>query len=570
MSMLNPKIHEQAAATLTVNESTKKLLQAIYRAQHNSSGAKGDQPRIKVSSVISRMSFFYEKIRNAVDYKEEYLLRKEAIERILRRQILIEGTITDNDPEKISQHLLTELIRGGYLPNNQLPITVIDEVTAVIKKYLVIKDVAVVQLSQYSGTTSLMKKDLVKFKKELSQRNELVDWLLAVAASEVESQLGNDQALNQAINNLYKYLLENIELANHKELAADLPIQIYLSVNRNFAKLDNDMLAFILFRYYIADWQKMDEARWPLVAKKIGELHQVINQQLKHPLSVALDKLIRRYAVCTSVLSDVLRSDPVGIYTNIKIDPKAFPRQIKKVCEKNYTKAKNLLWRAAVRSIIYIFLTKTVLVIALEIPINKIFGAPVSWGALLINAIFPAGLLFFSVLITKLPNEANTDKIISVVNELSFEENRRREPIMVRLPQKKAGLLTTIFNGIYALTFLITFSAIVWALRALNFTWISVLIFLFFLVFVSFFIIRIKRVTNELKITEDKESLWLILFDAFTLPVMAVGKWLSEKFSKINVFVFLLDFIIETPFKFFVDMAEDWTNYVKERKSQIN
>jgi hypothetical protein len=415
-----------------------------------------------------------------------------------------------------------------------------------------------------------MKKNLVKFKEELSQRNELVDWLLAVAASEVESQLGNDSALNQAINNLYKYLLENIELINHKELVADLPIQIYLSVNRNFAKLDNDMLAFILFKYYLADWQKMSESRWSTVAKKINELRQVINQQLHHPLAVPLDKITRRYAVCTSVLLDVLRSDPVGIYTSIKTDPKAFPRQIKKVCEKNYTKAKNLLWRAAVRSIIYIFLTKTVLVIALEIPANKIFGAPVSWEALLINAIFPAGLLFFSVLTTKLPNEANTDKIISVVNELSFEENRRREPIVVRLPQKKASILTKIFNCIYALTFLVTFSAIVWALYALHFTLISIVILLFFLVFVSFFIIRIKRVTNELKITEDKERLWLILFDIFTLPVMAVGKWLSEKFDKVNVFVFLLDFIIETPFKFFIDMAEDWTNYVKERKSQIN
>ncbi len=568
--MLNPKIHEHPAAALTVNDSTKKLLQAIYRAQHNSGAAKGDQPRIRVSSVISRMSFFYEKIRNAVDYKEEYLLRKEAIERILRRQILIEGTITDNDHEKISQHLLAELIRGGYLPNNYLPTSLIDEVAGIIKKYLVIKDIAVAQLGQQAGSTSLIKKDLVKFKEELSQRNELVAWLLAVAASEIESRLGNDQALSQAINNLYQYLLDNIELVNHLELSADLPIQIYLSVNRNFAKLDNDMLAFILFKYYLADWQKMEASRWPAVAKKINEIRRAINQQLQHPLAAPLDKLTRRYAVCTSVLLDVLRSDPVGIYASIKTDPKAFPRQIKKVCEKNYAKAKNLLWRAAVRSIIYIFLTKTVLVIALEIPANKIFGAPVSWGALLINAIFPAALLFFSVLITKLPNESNTDKIISLVNELSFEENRRQAPITVRLPQKKAGILTKIFNIIYALTFLVTFSAIVWALYILHFTLISIVIFLFFLVFVSFFIIRIKRVTNELKITEDKERLWLILFDIFTLPVMAVGKWLSEKFDKVNVFVFLLDFIIETPFKFFVDMAEDWTNYVKERKSQIN
>jgi len=89
------------------------------------------------------------------------------------------------------------------------------------------------------------------------------------------------------------------------------------------------------------------------------------------------------------------------------------------------------------------------------------------------------------------------------------------------------------------------------------------------LVFVSFFIIRIKKVTNELKITEEKENLWRTIFDFFSLPVLSVGKYLSEKFSKINVFVFFLDFIIETPFKFLVNMVEDWTNYVNERKNQI-
>ena len=448
--------------------------------------------------------------------------------------------------------------------------TLIDEIAVIIKKYLVIKDEAIARIGKQNGQVSLMKKDLAQFKKELSQRNQLVDWLLAVGASEIESRLGNDHVLNQAINNLYQYLLANIKLSGPEEVEADLPIQIYLSVNRNFAKLDNDMLAFILFKYYIVDWQKLEEVQWPTVAKKIAELRQAIDHQLKHPLASRIDKIVRRYAVCTSVMLDVLKTDPVGIYTSWKNDPKAFPRQIKKVCEKSYAKAKKLLWRAAVRSIIYIFLTKTILVIILEIPVNELLGAPISWGALLINALFPAGLLFFSVLTTKVPDSANTDKIITVVNELAFEEHKRREPIILRLAPAKSTILTKIFNFIYSVTFLVTFSAIIWALYKLHFTVVSILIFLFFLVFVSFFIIRIKRVTNELKITEAKESFGGILFDIFALPVMAVGKWLSEKFDKINIFVFLLDFIIETPFKFFVDMAEDWTNYVNERKSQIN
>ena len=567
--ILNPKLHEQASFILTPNVNTKKLLQVIYRAQHGQAKDMSDQPKIKVSSVISRMAFFYEKIRNAVEYKEEYLLRKEAIKRILRREIVIEGETQDYQSTEISEHVLTELIRGGYLPNNQLPTTLIDEVAVIIKKYLVIKNIAAPSISR-KISKDLTKRDLREIREEITKHNQLVDWLIAVAASEIEARLCQDPVLNQAIKNLYEYLSANIQLVNQQELAKDLPIQIYLSINRNFAKLDDDMLSFILLKYYIAGWQNLPENRWPIIAKNIEKIRQAINSQLKSPLAEPLNKITSRYAVATSVLLELLRQDPVGVYTNLKTDPKSFSRQIKKICEQKYTKAKKLLWRAAVRSIIYIFITKGVLVILLEVPANKLFGAEVEPLALLFNALFPPALLFSSVLITKVPDESNTEKIINLVNELSFEEYRRSEPIQLRIPQKKVSFLRRIFNFFYGLTFIITFGVIIWLLSIFHFTWVSILIFLFFLVFVSFFIIRIKKATNELKVIEEKESLWRTLFDLFSLPVISVGKYLSEKFNKINVFTFFLDFIIETPFKFLVNIAEDWTNYVNERKNQIS
>ncbi|HRT11480.1 MAG TPA: hypothetical protein P5194_03025 [Patescibacteria group bacterium] len=566
--ILNPKLHKQASFTLTANVNTKQLLQVIYRTQHSQVKDTSDQPKIKVSSVISRMAFFYEKIRNVVEYKEEYLLRKEAIKRILRRKTVIEGDTKECQAAEISEHLLTELIRGGYLPNNQLPLSLIDEVAVIIKKYLVIKNIAAPSISK-EISKDLTKRDLREIRDEIAKHNQLVDWLLAVAASEIEARLSQDPVLNQAIKNLYEYLSKNIQLADQQELAKDLPIQIYLSINRNFAKLDDDMLTFILFKYYIADWQNLPENLWPTVAKNIEKIRNVVNSQLRHPLAEPLDKIISRYAVAVSVSLELLRQDPVGIYTSFKTDPQAFSRQIKKICETKYTKAKKLLWRAAVRSIIYIFITKGVLVILLEIPANKIFGAEIEPLALLFNILFPPTLLFFSVLVTKVPDENNTEKIIKLVNELSFEEYKRSEPIILRVSQKKTSVLRKIFNFFYGLAFIITFGAIIWLLTIFHFTWVSILIFLFFLVFVSFFIIRIKKVTNELKITEEKENLWRTIFDFFSLPVLSVGKYLSEKFSKINVFVFFLDFIIETPFKFLVNMVEDWTNYVNERKNQI-
>jgi hypothetical protein len=44
---------------------------------------------------------------------------------------------------------------------------------------------------------------------------------------------------------------------------------------------------------------------------------------------------------------------------------------------------------------------------------------------------------------------------------------------------------------------------------------------------------------------------------------------LSGNISKVNIFIFIFDFIIEAPFKILVDIAEDWTKYIKERKDNM-
>jgi hypothetical protein len=108
---------------LHVSPGAKKIFQSIYRAQSGASKADENISKLQVSEVISKMAFYYEKIRNAVHYNEEHLLRKDAIERILKRQIIIENPIKFSkvDMRASARHLLIELIRAGYLPNNSLP-----------------------------------------------------------------------------------------------------------------------------------------------------------------------------------------------------------------------------------------------------------------------------------------------------------------------------------------------------------------------------------------------------------------------------------------------------------------
>ena len=110
---------------------------------------------------------------------------------------------------------------------------------------------------------------------------------------------------------------------------------------------------------------------------------------------------------------------------------------------------------------------------------------------------------------------------------------------------------------------------IIKALVFINFNWVSIVIFLFFLAFVSFFSVVTTKGVKDLVVIESRENIFTLLVDLFYMPIIMIGKWMSSKVSKVNVFVFIFDFIIEAPFKIIVEVAEDWTRYVKERKDNM-
>jgi len=547
---LNPTISKKEKVIFTPNENTKKLFQVIYQ-EKNKPEEDDDRPKIKVSELISRLAFYYEKIRNSVDYKEEYLLRKNSILRNLKRQVIIEGSIKTVNVEELAKNLLLELIRAGYLPNNKLPETKISEIAVVINKYL-----------------SLRLSGLPKIDDEKT-RNKIDKWIFNLAASEIEEKLDASQVTKTAIGNIYELLSEHIALPEGSAYKPDREIQIYLSIHRIFMKFDNDMLDFLLLKYYNANWAKATDQEIKYLADRLEAIKSEIDIQMKHPLSLEINKIVNRYAVYFTILKDVISDDPVGVYEGFKNDPKAFPRLVKKFAIKRYQEAKAKLRRAAVRSIIYIFLTKMVLAFILEVPFTLWMGEILNYNSLAINISFPPLLLFLIVLFTRTPSEANTQKIVQGVEEIVFVEKERKEPIILRQPPKRRKGINVAFAVIYAITFFVTFGLVIYFLDKIHFTFVSIIIFLFFLTLVSFFSLRIRKVAREMYIVERKENIFSFVMDFFYVPIIEVGKWLNEKFSRINFFVFILDFIIEAPFKIFVDIAEEWTKYVKERKEEI-
>ena len=68
--------------------------------------------KLETSQVAGQMALWYEKVRTAVQYKEEHLLRRTAIYRILNRLIIIEQR---KKPKEIVHSLFMELSLAGYV-----------------------------------------------------------------------------------------------------------------------------------------------------------------------------------------------------------------------------------------------------------------------------------------------------------------------------------------------------------------------------------------------------------------------------------------------------------------------
>ncbi|MFH1233815.1 MAG: hypothetical protein V1649_04180 [Patescibacteria group bacterium] len=544
----NPTISRKTTSSFTVTDSSKKLFQIIYN--NKKADNEDDAPKIKVSDLISRLAFYYEKIRNSVDYKEEHLLRKNAIQRILNRHIIIEGTIRELKAKEIAKHLLIELIRAAYLPNNKILETKIDEVAIIINKYIKFKKLCQQKLNNNSD-----------------KKNKTVKWILALAASEIEEKLSSDLVVQRIINNAYELLSANIKFPELYQ--KDKEIQIYIGIHQIYLKFDRDMLEFQLFKYFIANWNNAGDNELSNAINNLDQLRLSINQQISHPLAFQLAKIINQYMVFYTILSDVIEDNPVEVYEKLREDPKAFQQLVKKFCDLRYQSASARLKRAAVRSIIYIFLTKMILVFLLEIPVTTWLNETINNISLAINICFPPFLLFLIVLLTRVPSNKNSARIIDGVEEILFKEKQRHEPFELRQPTKRNKGVNTIFGVFYAITFFISFYIVIWFLDKIHFTFVSILIFLFFLTSVSFFGTRIRKVAREMFVIERKENIINLIIDFFFTPVVVVGKWLNEKVSHINIFIFILDFIIEAPFKIFVEIAEDWTKYIRERKEEI-
>lgn len=525
-----------------LSQQTQKLIQQ-YQFWYQSLQPKEGVSTIHVDEVASAVASFYEKIRGVIEWREEHLLRKSAIARILKRRLAIQKTAQD-----IAEPLVLELIRSGHFPNDRIEEIKIEEVKNALNKYLFILE-----------NSPTPPKEKLKI--------ELYDWLLNICASEIEEILSPPLKEIALIEYMTELMKERIKIEG-KEIkkVEEIEKQIYIAVQRALFKLDNPTITFYLLKKKYSDWSNLSTVQLQQIAENIYSIWESLEKDLKHPLAEKFYQVCEKYDTPYLILGDILEKN-LPEASKILSQPEILEKEIKESYQKRLLKLKGRLRRAALYSVISIFVTKILMALAIEIPFDKYVIGHFNYQTLGLNILIPPFLMFFLILTIRPPKKENLTQVIMETMKIIYK-TEKKEIYPIKLKKKKGCVfIITIF---YLLTFFFSFGIIIWGLNKLNFSILSTAIFLMFFSLIFFAGVKIRERAKELTVLAEKTGFLTFLVDTFSLPFLRIGKWLSTKLAKYNLILILINILIDLPFQLFTEFLEHWRAFLKEKKEEIH
>ncbi len=501
--------------------------------------------RINVSQTVSFFAIVYEKIRNAVEYREEHLIRRAAIERIMKRRLLLNSQGTGE-----AENLIRELLWARYFPNGGLGATDVINVQSLIDQYVVLRKQLVV------GQVDAKKVYYNQF-------------LFDLLTCEIEESLAPDEAQKNLLFTSYLFQILRKKIKIEGVADNDKDAFFYAAIEKTYAKSDEAYLRYHIFNLtdqLLFGSKNMQSAD---VVAKLPAAFKHVDRIIANPFIDKLSKYARTQIPTFIILFEILQRNIANIEEILSSKDKLWS-QVDEICRQKYQQTSARLRGLAVRSLIYIFLTKMVFALILEYPLSQYFYGEVNWESITINSIFPPILMLIIISFVRIPGEDNTKKIFESVENIIDESQSFDTGLayVLRKPRVRKPLLIFGFTVFYSLTFLITLTIIYEALTFLRFNLISQIIFIFFVSVVSFFGFRVRQIAKEYRL-QMKESFFSPFIDFFFMPILSLGKFFSNEIAKLSFFTIIFDYLLEAPFKFIFEIVEEWIAFVRARKEEI-
>ncbi len=530
----SPSLFTGVPDDATLSRAADQLLQTLKTAAGPLPLAPGDD-MVHIPDTADQAYWAYEQLRNAVEYQEQHLLMRNAIGRFLNRHF----SDAANGKTTIGYELVRELTKARYLANNSVLESVINEVDEHIAGYQKL----------HHHTLPFIKRD----------KAGVLRRIIGIASADIQNLLlPNPQQtalINFTFHSLYAHL-ETPQPLSEIEAAA-----LYAAVHRALLKSDEATISFSMFNNQFMQWQTTEQ-HIMAAGQRLPEFFVFLEDVLYGDAAYRMNRLARNniapYIVLHSTLQEL--KDPASLLEQ----PAKLLSKAAEVTEVQYGKAKKRLRSSVVRAIIFLFITKMVIGLILEIPYDIYVNGHIDWLPLAINLIFPPLYMLGIGLTIKTPDYKNTDKILHDLRAALYQQGK----LHYVLPRARREQVSFGFNLIYTIITLAVLGGLAYGLYLVHFTIASGLIFFLFLSTVSFFGYRISQAVRELQLVDKRTALDVLGSIIFT-PFIRLGQWLSSRYSKVNIFIIILDFIIEAPLKTLLRLYEQWLAFLRDKQDDV-
>ncbi|MBI4226439.1 hypothetical protein HY612_04995, partial [Candidatus Roizmanbacteria bacterium] len=345
-----------------------------------------DYSKISVSQTVSFLALVYERIRNAVEFREEHVVLRAAIERILKRRLAL-----NPDGKDEAENLLRELLWARYFDNESLDQGDVKKIQAIIDRLILIKRLIV------SG-------------RDTSRQLFLNQYLIDLVTCEIEETLKPEATVRNSSFTFYIYqvLRNKIKLEGITEEQKDA--FFLASIEKSYRKSDKAYQRYHLFVTFYKRLQDYSQEDWHRLSTKLPEAFDKLESIITSPYVDNLARYTKKQMPPFLILFDIIKIKEKEA-KNIVQNREKLWSEVDFTCRQKYQQTNSRLKNLAFKAFVYIFLTKMILALILEYPASLLIYNEVNIPAIIINSIFPPILMAMIVLFFRLPGEENTRNI---------------------------------------------------------------------------------------------------------------------------------------------------------------
>ena len=489
------------------------LLHSLSQGQAILAGESTDQ-----ADTVSQIARIYEIARNALEYRAEHLVRRAAIERILKRQMVF-----DQSAPYLTAQLKQELQWARYISYAELERVNWAKIEQVIAKHA-------------------------------SEPTPDHAWLVGLISAEIEDAINPNPDYSRFTYFAFHSLRQII-----KADEPDLDLLLFVAVDKLYAQSDEQQISFHLYQLISS------QAPGNALAETYRQFHLARSNPLLNPLTAE----VRKHIGPLVLIRDMYFAQPAKFGAWL-LDPTAFKTEASQVLTKQLSLLQGRISTAAFRSLVYIFLTKMILGIGIEVPVELVLKGRISYPILVVNLLTPVVIMWLLTLNIKLTDGAQRQLLIDrswqIVSD--FASKPLENDFVYSLRQRTGRLVLSLFYLLYALLFGLVYWGIYSGLSAIGFSFLNVVVFIFFAGIVSFFAVFIRQNSQVYQYRRHHTGKTGLL-DLLLLPFVVLGSWVSKGVSRLNFLAFFFDFILEAPIKLLLKVLDGWAQFLSFKRDEV-